>query len=316
MVPGVKELVIAPAVSKALAARAPVVALETTVATHGLPPPEGVDTALEMEASVRAEGAVPATIGVLDGRIIVGLGEVELRRLAAEPAVAKLNTSNLAAGVASGAAGSLTVAATLFAAHRSGLRVFATGGVGGVHQDAPQTGDVSADLGALARYPMAVVCSGAKAILDLPRTREALETLGVPVLGFGTDELPAFYTRRSGVPVDARFDSIEELARAIAAHFTLSLGTGVVVGNPIPEADELPADLCRAAIEKALAAARSAGASGRAATPALLEAMREATGGLSVRANRALLRHNATIAGRLARALVILDEAEAARGQR
>ena len=289
-------IVVSADVAAAITSGRPVVALETTVVTHGLPQPHGVDTALEMEAEVRAAGAMPATSGVLDGRLIVGLDEAQLRRLAAVPNVAKLNLANLAAH----ANGSLTVAATMFAAHHSGIAVFATGGIGGVHRGAAETGDVSGDLFALKRFPVAVVCAGAKAILDLPRTREMLETLGVPVYGFGTGELPAFYRRASGLPVDARFDDIESLARAVGAHFKLGIGTGIVIGNPIPEKDELPADVYDHALAAAL---RAPEAAGRDATPALLEAVRQASGGRSVDANRALLRNNARVAGELARAL-------------
>ncbi len=289
-------IVVSADVAAAIASGRPVVALETTVVTHGLPHPQGVDTALEMEAEVRGAGAIPATSGVLDGRLIVGLDEAQLRRLAAIPNVAKLNLANLAAH----ANGSLTVAATMFAAHHSGIAVFATGGIGGVHRGAAETGDISGDLFALKRFPVAVVCAGAKAILDLPRTREMLETLGVPVYGFGTGELPAFYRRASGLPVDARFDDIESLARAVGAHFKLGIGTGIVIGNPIPEKDELRADVYDHALAAAL---RAPEATGRDATPALLEAMRQASGGRSVDANRALLRSNARVAGELARGL-------------
>lgn len=280
-------------VARALAANRPVVALETTVVTHGLPHPDGVNAALALEADVREAGAVPATIGVLDGRVHVGLSREQLERLATTPGVAKLNLSNFAAVVATGAAGSTTVAATLFAAHRAGIPVFATGGIGGVHRDSAESGDVSADLTALSSLPVAVVCAGAKAILDLPRTVEMLETLGVPVLGLGTSEFPAFYRRDSGLPVDARFDSIEALAGAVRAHFELGLGTGVVVANPIPEADEMPFELYTRALRQALDAAITEGVRGRAVTPFLLERVRAVTGGESVRANLALLRNNA-----------------------
>lgn len=290
-------------VARALAANRPVVALETTVVTHGLPHPDGVNAALALEADVREAGAVPATIGVLDGRVHVGLSREQLERLATTPGVAKLNLSNFAAVVATGAAGSTTVAATLFAAHRAGIPVFATGGIGGVHRDSAESGDVSADLTALSSLPVAVVCAGAKAILDLPRTVEMLETLGVPVLGLGTSEFPAFYRRDSGLPVDARFDSIEALAGAVRAHFELGLGTGVVVANPIPEADEMPFELYTRALRQALDAAITEGVRGRAVTPFLLERVRAVTGGESVRANLALLRNNARVAGRLAAAL-------------
>ena len=290
-------------VARALAANRPVVALETTVVTHGLPHPDGVNAALALEADVRDSGAVPATIGVLDGRIRVGLSRVELERLATTPGVAKLNLSNLAAVLAAGEAGSTTVAATMFAAHRAGIAVFATGGIGGVHRDASETGDVSADLTALSTLPVAVVCAGAKAILDLPRTVEMLETLGVPVLGLGTNEFPAFYRRDSGLPVDRRFETVEALAAAVQVHFGLGLGTGVLVANPIPEADEMPFELYSRALRQALDEALAKGVRGREVTPFLLERMRAVTGGESVRANLALLRNNARVAARLAGAL-------------
>ncbi len=290
-------------VARARAANRPLVALETTVVTHGLPHPDGVNAALALEADVREAGAVPATIGVLDGRVHVGLSREQLERLATAPGVAKLNLSNFAAVLAAGAAGSTTVAATMFAAHRAGIGVFATGGIGGVHRDASESGDVSADLTALSSLPVAVVCAGAKAILDLPRTVEMLETLGVPVLGLGTDEFPAFYRRESGLPVDRRFDSVEALAEAVRSHFELGFGTGVVVANPIPGTDEMPLELYARALRHALDDAVTEGIRGRAVTPFLLERMRAVTGGESVRANLALLRNNARVAAKLAAAL-------------
>ena len=287
-------------VARALSASAPIVALETTLVTHGLPQPEGVRTALALERIVRESGATPATIGVIGGAIRVGLSSAELEQLAATPHPAKVNLSNLAAAVSSGRPGSTTVAATIFAAHASGIRVFATGGIGGVHRGASDSGDISADLTALSRIPVAVVCAGAKAILDLPRTREMLETLGVPVFGFGTGEFPAFYRRTSGLPVDQRFDSIEELASAVRMHFSLGLGTGVVIANPIPATDEMPLEIYERALQSALSDADAQGVAGRAVTPFLLDRIRELTGGESVRANLALLRHNAQVAARLA----------------
>jgi pseudouridine-5'-phosphate glycosidase len=285
--------IVAPHVAEALAAGRPVVALETTLVTHGLPHPEGVSAAAELEAEVRAAGAVPATIGVLDGRARVGLSAGDLERLATAREVAKVNLSNLAAQLASGRAGSTTVAATLFLAHRVGIKVLATGGIGGV----------SSDLTALARFPMAVVCAGAKAVLDLGKTVEALETLGVPTYGLGTDTFPAFYRRESDLPVDRRFDVVEDLARAVRAHFSLGLGTGVVVANPIPPEEEMPGPLYERALAQALADAARARLRGRGVTPFLLERLRELTEGKSVFSNRALLRHNARVAGALAEAL-------------
>jgi len=298
-----EHLVLSEEVKRALRRRKPVVALETTLVTHGLPHPQGLQAALELEGIVRSGGAVPATVGVLEGRVRVGLGHDELQRLAAAPVVAKVNLGNLGAVVAGGAPGSTTVAATVFVAAHAGIRVFATGGIGGVHRDAAESGDVSADLTALARFPVAVVCAGAKAILDLPRTVEMLETLGVPVLGYGTDEFPAFYRRSSGQRVDRRCDSVAELAAAVRAHWSLGAGTGVVVANPIPVPEELPREAYEQALEGALAEAAERGLRGREVTPFLLDRLRELTGGSSVIANLALLRDNARVAAALAREL-------------
>lgn len=298
-----ERFVIAAPVAQALAAHRPVVALETTVVTHGLPQPDGVRVALEQEAEVTRAGALPATIGVLDGAVRVGLTREELERLAATPDVAKLNLSNFAAVLTSGRAGSTTVAATVFAAARAGIEVFTTGGIGGVHRGAERTGDVSADLTALARHPVAVVCAGAKAVLDLARTIEMLETLGVPVYGFGTDRFPAFYRRDSGHGVDARMDSLADLSRAVREHFALGMGTGVVIANPIPVESEMKAEVYGPALERALADAEARGVRGRAVTPFLLDRMRELTLGSSVEVNRALLINNAHVAGELAVAL-------------
>jgi pseudouridine-5'-phosphate glycosidase len=287
-------------VARALATKGPVVALETTVVTHGLPQPEGVITAFSLEQVIRDAGAVPATIGLVAGAIRVGLTRGELEGLAATPGVTKINLSNLAAASSCGQSGSTTVAATMFVAHKSDIRVFATGGIGGVHRDAIETGDISADLTALARTPMAVVSAGAKAVLDLPRTVEMLETLGVPVFGFETDEFPAFYRRSSGLMVDRRFDSVSDLAHAVRCHFLLGLGTGVLIANPIPVANEMPLEPYDRAIQSALAEAEERGVRGRALTPFLLDRMHALTGGESVRANVALLHHNARVAAALA----------------
>jgi pseudouridine-5'-phosphate glycosidase len=294
--------IVAKEVAAAVAAGKPIVALETTLVTHGLPRPHGLRVAEALEAAVREAGATPATIGILGGAVRVGLSSCQLAALAASDA-AKVNPGNLAAVVAAGRAGSTTVAATAWAAARAGIRIFATGGIGGVHRDAAESGDVSADLTALARHPVAVVCAGAKAILDLPRTREMLETLGVPVLGLGTSEFPAFYRRSSGLAVDARCDSPAEAAAAIAAHFDVGLPGGLVVANPIPTEHELPADLHDAALATALADAAAAGVRGRDVTPFLLERLRQLTGDASLRANEALLVHNARAAAQIAVAL-------------
>ncbi len=297
------RLVVSPELAEAVAAGRPVVALETTVVTHGLPAPLGVQTAAAMQQAVRAGGAVPALIGILQGQVRVGLTAGELERLAATPGVMKVNLGNLASTVSTGHAGSTTVAGTIAIAHRAGIGVMATGGIGGVHRDVNETGDVSADLTALSRFPVTVVCSGAKSVLDLPRTVEALETLGVPVYGVGTDRFPAFHRRDSGLALDQRFDRIEDLAVAVRAHLELGLGTGVLVANPVPEKDELPRELAEAALAQALADATREGVRGRAVTPFLLERMRVLTGDRSVATNRALLVDNARVAAELAGAL-------------
>jgi pseudouridine-5'-phosphate glycosidase len=292
---------VAAEVAAAVAAGRPVVALETTLVTHGLPQPEGVRVAAALEDAVRAHGAIPATIGILDGTVRVGITRTELERLAAAAHPVKVNLGNFAAEVAAGGCGSTTVAATMFAAWQAGIRVFATGGIGGVHRGVGDTGDVSADLTALARYPVAVVCAGAKAILDLPRTVEMLEMLGVPVLGMGTAEFPAFYRRESGLRVDRRCDTVADVARVIRTHIHLGFTSGLVVANPVPEADALPKDVHDSALGTALLEA--ADVSGRDVTPYLLDRMRALTGGASVKANEALLLNNARVAADLAVAL-------------
>lgn len=297
------DLVVAPSVSKALSAGGPVVALETTLVTHGFPHPEGLRIAAELETVVTAEGAQPATIGIVDGRIRVGLDRAELEELATCGHAVKLNLSNLAAHLVPGSWGSTTVAATLLVAHQAGIRVFTTGGIGGVHRNGVESGDVSADVTALARFGVAVVCAGAKAVLDLPRTLELLETLGVPVFGYRTDEFPAFYARNSGLPVDRRFDDIRALARAVRAHLALNVGTGIVVANPVDADHELPRSGWEPALERALADATREGIRGRDVTPFLLERLRALTEGASVFSNRALLVNNARLAAQLAAAL-------------
>jgi pseudouridylate synthase len=294
------EIVDSDEVAAALAERRPVVALETTLVTHGLPQPDGVRVATALEEAVRSKGAVPATIGIVSGRIQVGMSQAELERLAATAHVAKLNLSNFAASLAARESGSTTVAATMFVAAREGISVFATGGIGGVHRGAAESGDVSADLVALSRYQVAVVCAGAKAILDLPKTVEMLETLGVPVLGYQTDEFPAFYRRKSGLRVDRRCDDVAALAAAVQMHFGLGFGTGVVIGNPISAADELPQDVYERALSSALTAVSAERIKGRDVTPFLLERMRVLTDGKSVAVNEALLVNNARVAAELA----------------
>lgn len=293
-------------VARALAAHRAVVALETTVVTHGLPAPEGLQVARDMEAEVTAAGAVPATIGILDGRVRVGMSAGELDRLAATPEVPKLNLSNFAAALIAKGTGSTTVAATMLAAHHAGIGVFATGGIGGVHRGASETDDVSADLTALAKFPVAVVCSGAKSILDLPRTVERLETLGVPIYGYRCDDFPAFWRRSSGLRLDQRFDDLAKLAEAIRTHYALGTGTGVVVANPVPEAHELDEESYERALNGALEMIQSQEIRGREVTPYILEYMQMVTGGEVTGPNIALLKDNARVAGELAVALALM----------
>jgi pseudouridylate synthase len=288
-----------PEVAAALRAGQAVVALESTVLAHGLPRPLNLEVGRRMEAAVRAAGAVPATVGVLGGVPRVGLDDDALVRLATGDDVPKLSTRDLAFPVARGGDGATTVAATAGLAARAGVHVFATGGIGGVHRG--ELPDVSADLLELSRTAVLVVCAGAKSVLDLPATREALETAGVPVLGLGTDEMPGFYSASSGLSVDVRVDSEREAAELWRAHRALGLPGGMLLCVPPPPAFALPPAEVEAAIETALAGAEREGVRGRAVTPYLLRAVAEATGGRSLEVNRALLLQNAGVAGTVAR---------------
>lgn len=295
--------VLAPEVAQALREGRPLVALESALITHGLPPPLNRDVAQEMEETVRREGAVPATIAVLEGRPCLGLTPEQMERLAAEPSPVKISLRDLPAAVARGATGGTTVAATMHLAHRAGLRLFATGGIGGVHRGHPE--DVSADLPALASIPMVVVCAGAKAILDLPRTLEVLETLGVPVVGYGTDTLPAFTSPTSGLPLPLRADSPEEVAAMARARDDLGLRAALLVTVPVPAEAGIPWEAARSEIEAAVAEAEARGIHGPALTPYLLARLAERTDGRSLQANRALLIQNARLAARIAKALSV-----------
>lgn len=299
-------LAIDPEVADALADRKAVVALESTIITHGMPYPENLETARGVEAVVRAGGAVPATVAVLDGVIRVGLGTGDLDRLAGRRGgdVVKASRRDLAAVLARGGTAGTTVATTMIAADRAGIAVFATGGIGGVHRGAELTFDVSADLLELARTPVAVVCAGAKSILDIGKTLEVLETHGVPVLGYRTDVFPAFYTRTSGYPVDQRVESPDAIARIVAIGRKLGLASGVVVANPIPEADALDAAVMDRRIADAVADAERAGVTRRDLTPYLLQRLFELTEGRSLTANIALVRNNAALGAAIATALV------------
>lgn len=293
-----------PAVQTTLAAGEAVVALESTVITHGLPYPQNVETALLMETAVRDGGALPATIGIIGGEIIVGLSQEQmdyLGRLAGKDSVRKCSRRDLPLVLAAQGDGSTTVAGTIIIAHLAGIEVFATGGIGGVHRGHPF--DVSADLMELGRTPVTVVCSGAKSILDLPSTLEVLETQGVTVLGYGTDELPAFYARSSGLAIDLRVDSPSEVADIIAARRALRYESGMLVANPVPLAEALPADEAEAAIVQATREADEQGIHGSVSTPWLLRRVVELTGGRSLKANVALLRNNGYIAAQIATAV-------------
>jgi pseudouridine-5'-phosphate glycosidase len=299
-VPAEPLLRVAPEVADALAEGRGVVALESTIISHGMPYPDNLTTARAVEDVVRARGAVPATIAVVGGRLRVGLDDDALEALAGGAGVAKASRRDLPALTARGVTAGTTVAATMYLAHLSGIGVFATGGIGGVHRGAELTFDVSADLDELGSTPVTVVCAGAKSILDLPRTLEVLETRGVPVVGYRCDEFPAFFTRASGLPVDHRVDTPAELAALVAAHRRLRMRGGILVANPIPVADALDAAEIDARIAQALADAGRSGVTRKEVTPYLLARINELTGGRSLVANIALIRNNADLAGRLA----------------
>lgn len=298
---GQAQVELSPEVREALRGGHPVVALESTVIAHGLPRPQNLEAARRLEAIIREEGATPATIAVLSGKLRAGLSDAELVCLATAPGLRKTSRRDLPVLLATGGNGATTVAATMWIAARAGISVFATGGIGGVHRGQPF--DVSADLMELAQTPVAVVCAGAKAILDLPLTLEWLETHGVPVIGYGTDEFPAFYSRRSGLPVDMRADTPQEVAAVMRAQRALGLSGGILVCVPVPAEAELPSEVMEGAIAQALAAAEKAGIRGKALTPFLLDRVRELTWGESLRANLALLENNARVAAHIARAM-------------
>ena len=297
-------LTFSPEVAEASAAGAPIVALESTIITHGMPFPQNLETARRVEDTVRAAGAVPATIAVMGGAIHAGLDAATLETLARTPDALKLSRADLAACLAAGRTGATTVAATMICAHLAGIEVFATGGIGGVHRGAEDSFDISADLHELAQTPVTVVAAGAKAILDLPKTLEVLETLGVPVIAYGQDEFPAFWSRSSGLPAPLRMDSAAEIAAAHALKARLGLKGGQLVANPILEADELPRAVILPHIEAALAEAAENGIAAKSVTPFLLQRIFELTEGRSLTANIALVLNNARLAAGIARALI------------
>ena len=299
---------LSPEVDHALAHKQPVVALESTIISHGMPYPQNVATALKVEAQVRARGAVPATIAIVNGRLKAGLSAAEIELLGQSgPEVAKVSRRDIPFIIAAGQTGATTVAATMIIAAMAGIRIFATGGIGGVHRGAPQSFDVSADLQELAQTPVAVVCAGPKSILDLRLTLEYLETHGVPVVGYQTKTLPAFYTRGSPYQVDYRIDTALDIARALHAKWALSLKGGTVIANPIPEDFAMPPEVIDRAIEQALHEAQVKGVAGKEATPFLLTRVSELTGGDSLAANVQLVLNNASLAAAIAIELAALS---------
>jgi pseudouridine-5'-phosphate glycosidase len=295
-----------PEVRAARDAGRPVVALESTIITHGMPHPQNVETARSVEAEVRSAGAVPATIAVLGGQLHIGLADVELEELGRARDVMKLSRADLAVALATGRTGATTVAATMIGARLAGIEVFATGGIGGVHRGAEGTFDISADLRELSETPVSVVSAGAKAILDLSKTLEVLETLGVPVIAVGQDEFPAFWSRASGLRAPLRLDTAAEIAAAHVQRGRLGLPGGQLVANPIPAAAEIPRDVMVPFIEQALAEADRQRVAAKAVTPFLLQRIFELTAGRSLAANIALVRNNARLAAEIAVALVRL----------
>ncbi len=294
---------VSPVVAQALAQRRPIVALESTILAHGMPYPRNLETARDVEADIRAAGATPATIAVLDGAIRVGLSEAELERVATARDMLKLSRADLAYALATGRSGATTVAATMLCAHHAGIAVFATGGIGGVHRGAEDSMDVSADLTELSRTPVIVVCAGVKAILDLPKTLEVLETLGVPTIVYGSDEFPAFWSRSSGLPAPLRLDDAASIAATFRIARELGIKNGMVVANPIDAQAAIPSEVMSMIIEATVAAARSEGITGKALTPWLLGRIYHVTEGRSLEANIALVRNNARLAAEIAKEL-------------
>lgn len=303
-----KYLEIHPEVKKAVEAGQPVVALESTIISHGMPYPKNVEMAKNVSKIIRENGAVPATIAIIDGVLKVGLTEEEIEFLGTSKDVVKASRRDLPFIISKKLTGATTVATTMILADLAGVRVFATGGIGGVHRGAQETFDISADLLELANTNVAVICAGAKSILDIGLTLEYLETNGVPVVGFGTDELPAFYTRRSGFGVDYRVDSSMEVAEALKAKWDLNLKGGMVIGNPIPEEFEMDYDTINNAIESALKEAEEKNIGGKNVTPFLLDKVKTITDGKSLDSNIQLVYNNAKVAAQIAKDLADLNK--------
>jgi len=293
-------------IARALKLGSPIVALESTVITHGLPHPQNLNLARDMEKQVRDAGSIPATVALLDGKVRLGLSDEELVRLSESESKLKVSHRDFATAIVKKKDGGTTVAGTMLAAQMSGIKVFATGGIGGVHKESPF--DISTDLKALAETPMIVVCAGAKAILDLPATLEYLETMGVPVVGYQTDEFPAFYSRESGLNVSARLDSPKEIAEFAKAHWSMGLRSAILVTNPVPETDSIPKSEMEPFIAKASVEAMEKEIHGQALTPFLLSRISELTGGRSLKANLALLLNNARLAGEISKEMTVRNK--------
>ena len=296
-----------PEVAAALKANKPVVALESTIISHGMPYPQNLAMAREVEGIIRAEGAIPATIGIIKGRVKIGLSESDLLNFAQNTQVEKVSRRDFPLIIAQGKDGATTVAGTMIAAEWAGIKVFVTGGLGGVHRGVDQSWDISADLTELMQTDVTVVCAGVKSILDIPKTLEVLETAGVPVLGYRTDDFPSFFTRSSGCPVLQRCDDLKTVAKIIHAKQVMKLRGGLVLANPIPEADALEAAFIDKVITEALAEADTKGVSGKAITPFLLKNIVERTQGKSIVANIALVKNNAKVGAQLAKALAEIE---------
>jgi len=299
-------LLFAPEVSDALNSGKPVVALESTIISHGMPYPRNVSTALEVEAVVRENGAIPATTALMDGQFCVGLSSDQIEKLGSSDGVKKVSLRDVGVALSKETLGATTVATTMFIAEKAGIQIFATGGLGGVHRG--DSGDVSADLTALGTIPVTVVSAGVKAILDLPRTLEFLETLGVPVLGYETDVFPEFWIRGSNLPISARVDDPLAAAAAISAHWSSGMKSGVVLAAPVPSEDEADPEVINAAINEGLAAAAAQGVTGSGTTPFLLAHIVESTGGASLETNIALVKNNAAVAAKVAVELASLNK--------
>ena len=290
-------------INRALSLALPIVALESTVVTHGLPRPQNLYLARDMETAVREVGAVPATIGVLKGKVRVGMSEAELEELANDEKAQKISLRDYATATVKSASGGTTVAGTMFAAQSSGIKVFATGGIGGVHKESAF--DVSTDLQALATIPIIVVCAGAKAILDLPATIEYLETMAVPVVGYQTDELPAFYSHESGLKVSVKLETPDEIVKLAQAHWEMGMSSAILVTNPVPSADEIPKSEIEEWIDQASQEAKDQKKRGQELTPFLLQRINELSNGRSVRTNLSLLLNNARLAAQIAKSMAI-----------